>query len=190
MIELLTFLLVIITSVYAYLTFRILQSNRESVAIMNSQIESATRPYVVVSLVRQRSGFYSFRVSNLGHSAAKQVKLTCDPEIKPVRAGGSVTQFGNIPDAIGLFQHPISYMAPSETVEALVGHYSGIKASYPDLSFKVTLQYEGSGRSYAEAVELSLKPTEDAQYLMDYDVGKELHEIREVLDRIRAKLEA
>ncbi len=74
-------------------------------------------------------------------------------------------------------------------MEALVGHYSGIKASYPELCFTISLHYEGVGGPYSETVDLSLKPTDEAQHLTDYDVGKELHEIREALDRIRSKSE-
>ena len=60
MIEILTTLLVIITGVYAYLTFRILEANRGSVAAMKTQVEAATRPYVIVALAPERSGFTVF----------------------------------------------------------------------------------------------------------------------------------
>jgi len=190
MIELLTFLLVIITGIYAFLTFRILQANRASVALMTSQIESSTRPYVTVSLARERAGFYSFEVSNLGRSAARQLRLTCDPEIKPVGAAGSVLQIGEPTDATGLFRHTITYLAPGQTIRVLFGHYSGIRASYPDLSFRITLAYEGAGQSYSDTAELSLKPTDETSHLTDYDIGQELHEIRKAIEKIRDNMEA
>jgi hypothetical protein len=74
-------------------------------------------------------------------------------------------------------------------MEALVGHYSGVRASYPDLHFTISLEYEGIGGPYSETVELSLKPTDEAQHLTDYEIGKELHDIRETLEKIRSKLE-
>ena len=157
---------------------------------MKAQIEAATRPYVVVAFSREQSGFFSFKVSNVGHSAAKQLQLKSDPEIKPVRASGSVVEFGTVPDSIGFFRHSITYLAPSQSVEALVGHYSDIRASYPELLFRISLHYHGIGGPYEETVELSLKPTDDAQYLMDYDIGEELHEIRKTLEGIKSKLEA
>ena len=190
MIELFTFLLVIITGVYAFLTFRILQANRASLALMSSQIESSTRPYVVISLSRERAVFYSFEVSNLGRSAARRLQLTCDPEIKPVGAAGNVVQVGKPTDASGLFRHPTTYLSPGQTVKVLFGHYSGIRASYPSLTFNITLRYDSVGNSYEENAELSLKPTDETSHLTEYDVGKELHEIREVLDRIRTRMEA
>ena len=122
----------------------------------------------------------------MGHSAAKNLRLQSTPEIKPVRAAGSVTQVGAIPETIGLFQHPIPYLAPSQTLEALVGHYSGIRQSYPDLLFDVSIRYEGVGGVHEETVQLSLKPTDDLQHLAEYDIGKELHEIRETLQRMKA----
>lgn len=189
-IEILTSLLVIITGIYAFLTHRILQANRASVALMTSQIESSTRPYVVVSLSRERAGFYSFEVSNLGRSSARQLHLTCDPEIKPVGAAGDVVQFGKPTDATGLFRHPITYLAPGQTVRALFGHYSGIRDSYPDLTFKITLRYEGTGKSYEEMAELSLKPTDETSHLAEYDIGQEIHEIRKAIEKIRDKIQA
>jgi hypothetical protein len=183
----LTLLLVIITSVYAFLTFRILQSNRAAVAAMNSQVESATRPYVVVSLRRERGGYYSFVVSNAGHSAARGLRLTSNPEIKPVSATGDFAEFGKPPDATNLFKNPITYLPPSQALAALFGHYSGIKAAYPGLSFKITLHYEGSSRSYDEKLELSLKPTDETQHVADFDLGEELHKIRETLEKLSSK---
>jgi hypothetical protein len=185
MIEILTFLLVIITGIYAYLTFRILQANRASVSLMASQIEASTRPHVTLSLERERAGFYSFEVSNRGRSAARQLRLTCDPEIRPVSAAGSVVQVGKPTDATGLFRHPITYLAPDQTIRVLFGHYSGIRDSYPDLRFKIALAYDGVGQSYSEKVELSLKPTDETSHLAEYDVGQELHEIRQAIEKIR-----
>src|SRR5947209_11803300 len=124
MIEVLTFVLVIITAIYAFLTFRILQSNRASVSLIGAQIEASTRPYVVIGLVREEAGFLSFEVSNLGKSAATNLKLTCDPEIKPISATGSVVQVGKPTDATSLFQNLITYLAPGQTMRVLFGHYS------------------------------------------------------------------
>jgi hypothetical protein len=188
MIEILTSLLVVITAVYAYLTFRILQANRASVAAMNAQVEAATRPYVTVAFSRERSGFLGFTVCNVGQSAARDLQLKSEPEIKPVRAAGSATTAGRISDSIGLFHHAIPYLAPAQSLEALIGHYSGVKASYPELRFTISVQYSGSAGRYVETVELSLKPTDDAQHLADYEIGKELHEIKETLEGIKSQL--
>jgi hypothetical protein len=190
MIELLTSLLVIITAIYAFLTFRILQANRASVTLMTSQIEASTRPYVTISLVRERGGFYSFEVSNHGRSGARQLRLTCEPEIKPVGAAGSVLQVGKPTDATGLFRHPLTYLAPTQTIRVLFGHYSGIRASYPGLIFKITLTYKGVGQSYSDAAELSLKPTDETSHLSEYDIGQELHDIRKAVEKIGDNIKA
>jgi hypothetical protein len=187
MIEILTSLLVAITGIYAYLTFRILQANRASVAAMNAQIEAVTRPYVTVAFSRPHPGFLSFTVSNVGHSAAVNVEMKSDPEIKPVRASGSAKTIGRVPESIGLFHHPIPYLAPSQSIDALIGHYSGIRESYPDLRFTISLSYGGSAGRYTDTIELSLKPTDDVQHLADYNVGEELHEIRNALDEIKSR---
>lgn len=187
---------VIVTTAYTLLTglvvFLMWRSNRQmrlSIARSAAADEAHSRPYVVVEFVRGRSGFLSFRVANLGRSAARDVRLKSTPEIKPVRAGGSVTQVGGIPNFIGLFRHPIPYLAPSQQIDALVGHYSGMRSSYPDLEFDIQLEYSGIGGPFTETVRLSLKPTDEALHLADYDIGKELHGIQESLERIRSKME-
>jgi len=162
---------------------------RLSIAQSARAEEAQSRPYVVVEFVRQRGGFVSFRISNLGRSSAKQIRVASDPEIKPVRGAGSVTTVGSIPEFIGLFRHDIPYLAPAQQLQALIGHYSGVRASYPDLLFNISLEYHGIGGPYSEKVELSLKPTDEALHLQEYDLRKELHEIQETLERIRSKLE-
>ncbi len=110
-------------------------------------------------------------------------------KIKPVRGAGSVKTVGRIPEFIGLFRHTIPYLAPTQQLQALIGHYSGLRGSYPELHFEVSLQYEGIGGTYSETVELSFKPTDEALHLPDYEIGQELHEINETLGRIERKLE-
>ena len=44
----LTFVLVIVTSVYVVITFKILEANREVVKVMAFQLEASTRPYISI----------------------------------------------------------------------------------------------------------------------------------------------
>jgi hypothetical protein len=163
---------------------------RRMAAAMKTQIEAAMRPYVTVEFCGQRSGFLSFKISNVGHSAAKQLRVKSVPEIKPVRGSGSVQTIGTIPERIGFFHESITYLGPSKSIQALIGHYSGIRASYPELLFTVSLNYEGGASRYSESVELSLKPTDDALHLQVYDIGEELNKIRKVLESMNRQTNA
>ena len=186
---------VLVTTAYTFLTGIVVllmwRSNRQmrlSIEQSARAEEGRSRPYVVVEFVRERSGFITFRVMNFGRSAAKALRITSEPEIKPVRAAGSVKTVGGIPEFIGLFKHPIPYLAPSQHLDALVGHYSGIRESFPGLAFTLSLDYEGIGGPHHETLQLSLKATDESLHLQDYDLGKEIHEVQDVLRRIEAKL--
>ena len=184
-----TFLYTLLTGAVVLLMWRSNRQMRRSIAQSAAADEARSRPYLIVEFIRQRSGFVSVRIANLGRSSAKQVRVTSNPEIKPVRGTGSVKTVGRIPEFIGLFRNTIPYLAPRQQLQTLVGHYSGVRATYPDLHFTISLQYNGIGGPYSETVELSLKPTDEALHLTEYEIGKELHEMRETLERIRSKLE-
>ena len=185
---------VVVTTIYTALTgavvFLMWRSNRhmrESIQNTQKAEESRARPYIVVELDSARSGFVDFRVTNAGQSAATGLTITSDPEIKPVNPTGSVTQHGRLPDTIGLFHHEITYLAPGQTLKALVGQYSGVRATYPSLTFLIRLKYGGVGGPYDETITISLMPTDGTLHIAEYEIGDELHKIRESIEKIERK---
>jgi hypothetical protein len=77
MIDILTFILVIITGFYALVTFRILKANQGVVNIMADQQEAILRPYVTISQFCPPSdaSFY-LKISNTGKTAAINLRIT------------------------------------------------------------------------------------------------------------------
>jgi hypothetical protein len=187
---LVTFLYTLLTGVVVILMWRSNRQMRRSIEQSAKAEQARARPYIIVELSRERSGFVNFKVSNVGASSATSLRLSSNPEIKPVRAAPPMKDFGAIPDFIGLFRHTIPYLAPSQSLDALVGHYSGIRQSYPELRFTVSLDYDGIGGPYSETIELSFKPSDERSHLTDYDIGQELHNIHDTLEKIKSKLEA
>lgn len=54
--EILTAILVLITGIYAYLTYQMSKISERSVQIMNEQTEAMSRPYIVIQpMVRPHS---------------------------------------------------------------------------------------------------------------------------------------
>lgn len=184
---LVTGLYTLLTGGVVYLMWRSNRQMRHSVLQTQRAAESRARPYLVFALEAFRPGFYGVRLSNVGNTPAHNIRLVANPEIKPVRGTGSVIQYGWTPDNIGLFQHVITYLPPRDDIRALVGHYSGIREQYPELTFKIEMHYEGLGGPYSESIVLSLKPTDDTHHLEEFEVGDELHKIREALERIERK---
>ena len=76
---LLNALLVLITSFYAWATFRILKANEGVLAAAKDQSEALTRPYVspVLYLV-PGTNIFALRIENSGRTAARNLTLTLD----------------------------------------------------------------------------------------------------------------
>ena len=78
-IENLTVVLIIVTAIYAYLTYRISVANEKSVAAINFQTESMLRPYVVVeAFFRPNTAIINLRIKNHGKSGAENLTIEID----------------------------------------------------------------------------------------------------------------
>ena len=84
--EILTFVLVLITAGYAYVTYRMSKASEQSVALMREQIDSVARPYVCLSLVKpQNSPFIYLHIENTGKTPAHNLTLKWGPEFEKVQ---------------------------------------------------------------------------------------------------------
>jgi hypothetical protein len=77
-IDILTAILVIITAIYAGLTYSIARSSRAMVDHVNKQIESQIRPAITVNIgIRAKVAFF-LKITNRGNSAAERLRLSID----------------------------------------------------------------------------------------------------------------
>ncbi len=172
-----------LTGIVVLLMWRSNIRMKESIQLTQHSEEARSRPYIIVSIDNLRSGFTELRIANIGATPALDISVSSDPLLHPVAATGSVKQVGRIPETIGLLHHKITYLPPHQDTKALIGHHSGLKATYPDLTFNFAIDYNGIGGPYSESFTISLKPDEDSLHLAEYEVGDELHKIREILGR-------
>jgi hypothetical protein len=70
--------LAIVTTVYVILTWRILKTSRDSINLMEKQLESSIRPYIVVDVISPRSPLLTLRIQNSGGSPAENLKIRID----------------------------------------------------------------------------------------------------------------
>lgn len=74
---------VIVTTVYVVLTYRLLHVNREMVEITKEQVLAQGRPYIqVLARVRPGNQIFQLSISNVGKSAAFDLKLRIEPEFR------------------------------------------------------------------------------------------------------------
>lgn len=77
--ELLTGALVVITTFYAWATYKILRANENVVEAMREQALAALRPYVVVApMLEVDNPVFYLRFSNTGKTAAENLRLSID----------------------------------------------------------------------------------------------------------------
>jgi hypothetical protein len=136
MIEFLTFLLVVITAVYAYLTSRILEANRRSVTAMQEQMRSATRPHVHLDLVPE-SRLIEASLRNTGVTAAEPpLRVATRNETRPSRlTAGSMPLLG-----------------PGREFREFVGSWEALQSTTDSLVFSATVAYaDPAGNRYEES---------------------------------------
>ena len=77
--EILTAILVVVTGVYAYLTYKMSNMSERSVQMMKEQTEAMSRPYLIVQpIVRPHTPFLYLKIYNSGKTPALNVKLELD----------------------------------------------------------------------------------------------------------------
>lgn len=182
-IEYLTGILVIITGVYAYLTYRMAQTSKASVEEMRYQSEAMMRPYIIVSpFIRPHTPFLYLRIANTGRNAAQNLKLSIDKDF---------FQFGDSRADKNLkeqnaFTIPIDSFPPdSELVFALAQGWAilgnGGKSDICPTQFKITTIYEYSGKQVKEHHNIDLRCYVGSEGSRD-PVVEELERIRKAIE--------
>lgn len=149
--EILTGGLIVITTVYAYLTHRMARASEASVRLMKEQADAISRPYIVISLVkRPNNPFIHLRVENMGHTAAENLTLSLDPEFERIKHFDAMKRLSGA----HLFTKPTASFPPRSPVFFLVGSgstlHGGDDKEYPQTTFAVTAEYSFAGQTVSE----------------------------------------
>lgn len=198
----LTALLVLLTAVYAWLTYRILHANRSAVAAsrdavfaMREQTVALYRPYVTVTTFagpEDQTGTLYLRVTNTGQSAAENMELQLDRSFHVGReqpGGFDLAQ-------AGAFTRPIQTFAPRSELTFLLGSHGDIfgkngrqQDPLTPWEFNISARYSFLGKPIAEEItavdlryyELSIPP-HDASV-------RELQRIRRAVSRLHLEVQ-
>lgn len=182
--DLLTAALVVITGVYAALTYGIMKATRRSVDAMQQQTEALSRPYVTVAPLTVPSNEFLFlRIANTGKTAAECVRLELD---RPFYRHGDAEETMNLA-AFSAFTQEIASFAPGAELIFLLATGSTIFAKEADEAktpqvFKVTATYAFAGRAVTEVTEVDLRPYRRMHLAYD-PIVSELSEIKDVLKK-------
>lgn len=187
-IEILTGILVIITAIYAYLTFRMAKASEESAQAVKQQSEDTLRPYIIVSpFIRPQALFLYLRVTNTGRTGAQNLLLTLDRDF--FQWGEANKPDNNLRNR-NAFSLPIDSFPPGAELlfalcqgTALFGEKANPAAT--PVQFNITATYEFFGKKVEEINRIDLRPYLRTEGEHD-PVVEELERIRKVLEQKRA----
>lgn len=172
--EFLTALLVLVTGIYAWVTYRILKANERVVEAMREQSEAVYRPYVIVTpFLEPDNPIFYLRIANLGKTAATDLRLALDR---------SFFRFGERSErndlaSFAAFNHPIDSLPPdSEMVFSLAQSFvvfaEGADPTTCPTTFTVTARYKFGARHVEERHIIDLKPYVNADVPEDPVIRK------------------
>lgn len=182
--DVLTGVLVVITGVYAFLTYGIMKATERSVAAMEQQTEALSRPYVTIApLTLPKNILLFLRVVNTGKTAAERLRLELD---RPFRRFGRVEEAENLATYSAFTAEIASFAPGAELIFALAQGFvlfgESADESKTPLLFKVTATYGFGGRRVTEITDVDLRPYRGMHIAYD-PVVDELSEIKEVLKK-------
>jgi len=180
----LTGVLVVITGVYAALTYGILAATRRSVETVRQQTEAMSRPYVTVSpFVLPKNAILFLRVSNIGKTAAEHLRLKLE---RPFYRFGKAEESENLA-SFAAFQNEIPSFAPGVELRfslAMAPILFGDKADEVKTPkvFRITATYSFAGTTVTEPTDVDLRPFAGTHMAFD-PVVDELSEIKDALKK-------
>lgn len=188
--EWLTMANVLLTAIFAGLTFFILRANRAAVGAMREQMADQNRPFVSVTVqVRMGTPLVQLLVKNIGRSPAQHLRLRLDRDF---------FQFGEKSFGRNLAKQP----AFAQTIECLppmsellfdlaMGHVifaAGNDQSACPHTFTVSAEYIHAKNKYIEQTHIDLRPYMGTS-VPNHPVVEELERVRKSIDKLTSTVE-
>lgn len=165
-----------------FATFKILQANQESVAVMREQVRSLSRPYIQVTpWVRTGSTLMMLTIQNAGSTNARNLKLSIDRDFY---FDGEKGTGKNLRD-FSAFTDVIECLPPhAELIFHLgVGHVVFGKPELCPTRFTITAEYDFEGEHATEATVIDLQPFRFTAKPID-PVAEQIEKLSETLKEI------
>ena len=185
--EWLTLANVLLTAMFAGLTFFILRANRAAVGAMREQMADQNRPFVAVTVqVRMGTPVLQLLIRNVGRSPAQNLRLRLDRNF---------FQFGEQGENRNLakqsaYSQSIDCLPPMSELLFDLGMGFEIFASGADPTicphtFQVSAEYEYGKNKYSEKTHVDLRPYSGTS-VPKHPVVEELERVRQAIDKLTA----
>ena len=181
-IEYLTGILIFVTSIYVYLTYKMVEATESSVQAINEQSDALQRPYVVVEpFVRPNTPFLYLRIKNTGKTSAQDLTLNIDRDFYQFADKGK-----NFKD-FDAFNTTIDSLPPNAELLFALAQGWVILADDADQEitpkqFEILAEYKYQNKSVRENHKIDLRPYSASEGAKD-PVVEELEKIRKALEK-------
>lgn len=181
--------LVAVTTVYTFVTWRIVRATRKSVDEQRLMRTAQFRPHVWADLdVDGERHVVHFVLSNTGHSTAYNVRIVIDPPFSNANNPEL-----SLTDGVTLIERGIDVMVPGKTLSTLIGVFGDFPLDGSQ-RHSVTVVYEDELKgSYRELYELDIEVYKglvpSAPRGLD-SVAKEMEKVNKTLNSIRTEIKA
>lgn len=149
-ITILTAVLVVITGVYVYLTYRMAKASEAASTLMKEQSDAIARPYVSISLVKRHNNPHIFlRIENTGQTTARDMTLSFGPEVEGVK---EIEEIQKIRGSY-LFTKTLASFPPHSPVFFLLGFGSSLSCDNKNASktpLSITAKYSYGHQTFTE----------------------------------------
>ncbi|WNL40994.1 hypothetical protein RN347_10135 [Halomonas sp. PAMB 3264] len=179
--EILTAILVVVTGIYAYLTYKMSNISERSVQMMKEQTEAMSRPHLVVQpVVRPHTPFLYLKIYNSGKTPALNVKLELDKDFYQFDESDK-----NLKEA-SAFSSTFDSFAPNQELFFALGQgwliFGESKHSLPE-KFVVTASYNYMDKEVVERSHIDLRPFAQSEGERN-PIVEELEKIRKAQEKL------
>lgn len=160
MTDFLTFLLVIVTSFYAWVTYKILKANENVVKEMEKQYKGFIRPYISVGIKTFTGNSCLFlRIKNIGKSGAENLRITLDRNFYKLGHKDEKNNLKSLP----AFSNPIQMFAPDAELlfrlaQGFVVFGENANSEITPRQFNINLSYTYMNSFFEERIAIDLTP--------------------------------
>lgn len=174
----------VVTIVYVVLTYRLLLSNREALQVLEAELESTLRPYVVIDVFNHPGNpILKLRIRNVGGSAARELQMEVDRSFLRFYPSFKDHNLRDLP----IFNKVVETFAPRAelVIDLGIGPQIFQNVSVCPTEFKIGLRYQYGKKTFNDTAVIDLETFRGAA-INPEPIVEELRAITKALEKMQS----